>query len=155
VDYTATGGTFGRGVVFTAGAGADTVYVRGTSAGGPTLVYGWDGNDTSNVSSDGTVAPAGTLDRLAGPLYVEGNAGADRLAASEYGSAAADPVTLTANAITGTATPFSIVYTATGGTFGNGVAFTNSRLFGTVNVQGTVAGGRTWDSSDRYVVSSA
>jgi hypothetical protein len=142
VDYTATDGTFGRGVFFTAGAGDDTLNIQGTAAGGPTGVYGWDGNDVFNVNDSST---NGSRNPLVGPLHVEGNAGTNKLSVDGLGSSSysyqfgpsyGSTVTLSANAMDDGQS--SIMYTATGGTFGQGVALT-SGSFHQLNVQGLAA----------------
>jgi hypothetical protein len=149
IDYTATGGTFGRGVFFTAGSGDDTLNVQGTAADSPTFLYGWGGNDVFNVVVQ--YSPVG-------PLYVDGNAGTNKLSVfmpdSPYYPTAEGSVTLSANAITGSlGSSLSLAYTATGGTFGQGITL-NAPYLGTLNVQGLAAEAPTTVNGFHYSFNS-
>jgi hypothetical protein len=116
LNYKATGGTFGRGIFLLTGAGADTVYVQGTLAGGVTFVLTGGGDDTIAVTS-----AANTLDGFAGLLVLDAGAGANLLFVSEAGRAVGDMIGVASTSIASTGTGFAMTYISTGGTFGRGV----------------------------------
>jgi hypothetical protein len=128
-------------LVVKGGDSVDTFNVQGTLAATPLTLNGGGGNDVFNFSSD---APAntGNLSGLAGVVTVDAGGGVNTLNVSEAGSPTPDTVTLTGTAISGTAAPFTINYSASGGTFGT-INLTTGSGADTVNVQGTLAGGTT------------
>src|SRR5205814_2017555 len=86
-------------------------------------------------------ADAGDLAGLAALLSIDAGSGSSTLNVSEKGTPTGDTVTLTSARITGTTTPFTINYQATGGTFGGGVHLTTGSGNDTVNVQSALTGG--------------
>jgi len=139
VMYTATGGSFARGVYLQTGTGPDSVYVQGTAAGSFTGVLTGAGDDTVYVHS-----LANTLDDLDGTLSVDGGAGANSLIANGSGRTEGDQVTVTGSALFSAAVPFAILYTASGGTFNRGVYLFTGAGDDTVDVAGTA--GRSFTS---------
>ncbi|HVX59378.1 MAG TPA: autotransporter-associated beta strand repeat-containing protein, partial [Pirellulales bacterium] len=142
INYSATGGTFAGGINLFTGSVGDTVNVQSTLAGGTTSINTGGGADVINVSSN---APTNTGDLLGldGSLAIDGGTGSNTLNVSESGSAAADTVLVTSSQISSAITPFSISYSATGGTFGGGVNLSTGSAGDTINVQSTLAGGTT------------
>jgi hypothetical protein len=142
IDYSATGGSFGGGINLSTGSAADTVNVQSTLTGGTTTVDTNGGGDTINVSSN---APTntGNLTGLAGTLTIDGGAGSNTLNVSESGSSSADTVLLTNDAISSAVVPFTINYSASGGTFAGGINLSTGSAGDTVNVQSTLTGGTT------------
>src|SRR5262249_40903400 len=51
INYRATGGTFGRGVLFLTGSGNNLVSIWSTLVGGPTFVFGGAGDDRFFVTA--------------------------------------------------------------------------------------------------------
>jgi hypothetical protein len=68
-----------EGLTVNAGGGPDAILVAGTPAGVPVVIDAGDGNDFINVG-------AGHLDRIRGPLFVNGGGGTDWLAVSDWAS---------------------------------------------------------------------
>jgi hypothetical protein len=139
VHYTATGGTFSRGVVFVSGSGNNTVSVPSLTALGPTLAFGGAGNDTFLVTLP---APAGPAAIPPGTLTIDGGGGSNQLSLTES-TTAADTLYLTGNAVVSTASGFALSYAATGGSFGRGVLLSTGSGNDTVLVLGTAAGADT------------
>jgi hypothetical protein len=137
ITYAASGGTFSN-VVLRTGGGNDVINVQGTAGNvALTSVDSGSGNDTLIVSS--TSDAAGVLTGIRGPLAIDAGPGANVLIVSEAGSAVADGVVLTANAIGSSQGTFAqITYAASGGTFSNVVLRTGGGA-DVVNVQGTAA----------------
>jgi hypothetical protein len=135
VSYTATGGSFGRGVLFSTGSGDNLVSVWSTAAGAPLTVRGGAGADSFYVGA----ADEGLPDAFAGPLTIDGGGGANLLAVSTIHSTTAVAFTLTGSTLTGTSLPFALSYTATGGDFSRGVLLTTGEGDDSVLVLGTAA----------------
>ncbi len=72
-----------EGLALNAGAGGDTVNVRGTAAGTPTTVNAGPGTDTINVGS-----VANTLATIQAALTIDGGTGTDTLNLNDQGAAA-------------------------------------------------------------------
>jgi hypothetical protein len=103
-------------VTVDAGDGDDIINVQGTASTTPVIVLGGLGNDTFIVSSN--ISGAGDLSQLRSPLAIDAGAGSNVLYVSEATSAVGDNVSVSASQLHGTAVPFTINYTATGGSFG-------------------------------------
>jgi hypothetical protein len=149
IDYTATGGTFGHGVTLETGSGNDIVRVDSPPRDIPTTIRTNDGNDSVIITS------ALNLVDGRGSVSVDAGRGSNQLAVSDAGEDAWEAV-----AVTGTTVilnialrpgeerrsllDFPISYTATGGTFGQGVYVKTSDGNASVLVEGTAAGAPTF-----------
>jgi hypothetical protein len=134
ISYTATGGTFGRGILVLTGSGDDTVTVQGAPAGTLLSVFTGGGNDVVVVSP-----PAGSLSTLQSTLGIDGGTGINTLIVSEAGFDGSEALTVTGSAVVSTAQNFAILFGATGGTFGGGVRVQTGAGADTVQVRGTAA----------------
>ncbi len=141
INYSATGGTFAGGINLFTGSVGDTVNVQSTLAGGTTSINTGGGRRDQRLvqRADQHRRPA----RSRRPPRHRRRRGGNTLNVSESGSAAADTVLVTSSQISSVITPFSISYSATGGTFGGGVNLSTGSAGDTINVQSTLAGGTT------------
>jgi hypothetical protein len=126
------------------GSGVDTVNVQAASGtDGATLQVNTQGGaDTINVSSNAPI-DSGNLSGLAGALTVDGGTGSNTLNVSESGISTADTVLLTSSQISSFVIPFSVNYSATGGSFGGGVYLTTGSGNDIINVQSTLSSATT------------
>jgi Ca2+-binding RTX toxin-like protein len=120
VQFGASGGTFGQGIVLMTGGGDDTVNVQSTLTGATTSVNTGGGADTINVSSDAPM-DQGNLTGLAGKLAIDAGTGMNQLHVSDVGGTPGNlQVQIDAGHIAGLAGltgNTDIAYVATGGTF--------------------------------------
>ncbi len=143
VSYAATGGSFSN-IGVTLGSGANSVGVEGTA--GPTLITTGAGNDTLCVST-ATGGLLGTA--LNGTLMVNLGGGSNTFACFETNATSAEKLDVSSNQLVGQgASPFTIDYTATGGTLGGGfglvtgsgdntILVSSQRLDGPLTISGT------------------
>jgi len=134
---------FPAGTIISTGSGVDTFNVVSAWFLEPVTINSGGGNDVFNVSSN---APTntGNLNLLDSLLTINGQAGSNQLTVSNSGNAVADTVAITSNSITGTTGGgYSINYSATGGTFANGVRFDGGSGGNTISVTSTLAGAPT------------
>ncbi len=121
------------------GLGADNISVQGSAPGTTVTIQSGAGNDSITVSS-----ATGTLDTFQGPLVVDGGAGSNKLTVSEAKSTTPDTINFTGTQITSASRGFALSYTASNGTFANGLAMYLGSGNDTVNVSGTIAGASTF-----------
>ncbi len=111
VSYTASGGSFSRGISLQTGGTNVTINVQGTLAGVLTSLYATgQSNDTINVSS-----PQGTLDTVRGPLYVDTGFGHNHMTVSEAGTSVSDAIIMDGQAINSSVVGFNIYYNGRAG----------------------------------------
>ena len=127
------------------GAGADVADLQGSSTN--TVVHGGPGNDRFYVSDAATVTPStsitylgGTLDKIAGPVTLDGGAGTHTLMVSDDDATAGDgsiavPAVIDETSIKGLSTG-SITYGASG-TFAGGITVWTSQGADVINLDGT------------------
>ena len=120
------------------GSGVDTVNIRATANGTVTTIYGNDGGDVFNISSD---APTnlGTLDGILGELFIEAGAGANALAISDAGELDGEVITITRDSVTGLAP--SVIHFS--GTFTGGLSITTGQGDDDITVASLPADGTT------------
>jgi Ca2+-binding RTX toxin-like protein len=79
------------------GSGVNTFNIKATSASTATFLNGGAGNDVYNV---GGAAATGTMDAIAGPLTLDGQAGADLVVLNDAGASVAHTYTIGTNSAT-------------------------------------------------------
>ncbi len=131
ISYAATGGTFSS-IGLSLSSGNNAVGVESTAA--QTIIAAGAGNDTVCVSA----ANGGLLGNvLNGPLLLALGGGSNQLAVFEPNATTADKLFVASNQIVGQgAQPFTIDYSASGGTMGGGVSLVTGSGNNTIVVSG-------------------
>jgi hypothetical protein len=149
VLYTATSGTFGGGLSLATGSGDDTIGAQATHPGDLTCVFTGAGNDYIELAPSVQRAGA-SITLLNGPLAIDAGTGSNMLLVNQKWRTVPDSVALTAGSVYSTLAtftanyalvkPFTVYYTATGGTFAGGLGLVTGTGDDRVTVSGVPAG---------------
>ena len=123
------------GISNTTGSGTNFITIPVASVLGDNIaVATLDGSDSLTVNlANGNPAPGGTI------TYTS-TTGTKALTVEEGTLPTGDTLSVTSAAISGTAIPFTVDYSTTGGTFGGGVTLTSAAVNDTVNILSTLSG---------------
>jgi uncharacterized delta-60 repeat protein len=136
LSYTATGGTFGRGVFLVTGSANNTVRIYGTAAGSVNGINLGNGDNTVVITS-----PTATLSTMAGRTGVQGGSGNNLLYISDAGSTRPDNFFISGVSVQDPSTGFFVSYaTGPGGSFGRGVDVVGGNGNNQMVVVGQLAG---------------
>src|SRR5262249_14440852 len=125
IYYTASGGTFRRGVALATGAANDVVAVLSATARAPLVLFTEDGDDVITLQ-------AATADgfTLADDVVLDAGAGKNSLMVTEEGGLVADSMALSGGTLSSAAGGFTVLFAAVGGSFGSGLTVVGSEADG-------------------------